>query len=215
MMLGPQAMEKLRQEVPGRLFPEEELLVVCPVALAGTVQLVRQNRERLSSHFARGFLWRAEHLAEEYGILPSEGERSARNLAAVAASFEATLFMPMGEGGFLACLWKAAEASQVGLEADLRAVPIRQETIEICEILSEHPYRLPAAGSYLIGLAEGERMAVKLRRNGIQASVIGYVQKGRRRLLYSGGSARYLDRPSLAEYREAPEKNNENTYSTA
>ena len=206
MMLGPEAMEKLRQEVPGRLYPEEELLVVCPVALAGTVQLVQKNRERLSPHFAKGFLWRAERLAEEYGLASAGEGHDARTLEHLAASYGATLFMPMGEGGFLACLWKAAEASQVGLEADLRAVPIRQETIEICENLSQHPYRLHAGGSDLVGLTEGERMAARLRRDGVQASVIGCVQKGRRRLLYSGSSARYLDRPSMSEYWEVPEE---------
>ena len=46
----------------------------------------------------------------------------------------------MGEGGFLSALWKMAEASQVGLEMDFSKVPIRQETIEICEIFDINPY---------------------------------------------------------------------------
>lgn len=215
MMLGPDAMEKLRMEVPGRLFPGQELLVVCPVALAGTVELVRRNKEKLSEHFSKGFLWRAEHLEEEYA-LPSALGPDARTLADLAASFEATLLMPLGEGGFLTGLWKAAEASLVGLEADLRAVPIRQETIEICEILSCHPYRLDAGGAYLLGLAGGERMAALLRRSGVTAAVIGHVREGRRRLLYSGETFRYLERPSRSNHDEMEGPlNDENPYSTA
>ena len=40
-----------------------------------------------------------------------------------------------------------AEASQVGLEMDFTKVPIRQETIEICEIFDVNPYKLQS-GNY-------------------------------------------------------------------
>ncbi len=60
----------------------------------------------------------------------------------------------MGEGGFLSALWKMAEASEVGLEADFRKVPIRQETIEVCEIFALNPYKLQADGAVLIESAE-------------------------------------------------------------
>ena len=43
-------------------------------------------------------------------------------------------YMLWARAGFLSALWKMAEASEVGLEADFRKVPIRQETIEVCEI---------------------------------------------------------------------------------
>ena len=54
----------------------------------------------------------------------------------------------MGEGGFLSALWKMAEASQVGLEMDFSKVPIRQETIEICEIFDINPYKLNSEGLF-------------------------------------------------------------------
>ena len=39
-----------------------------------------------------------------------------------------------------------ASAGGVGLEIDLRAIPIRQETVEICEFFGSIPIRLcPAA----------------------------------------------------------------------
>ena len=73
----------------------------------------------------------------------------------------------MGEGGFLAALWKIAEASGVGLSADIRSVPIRQETIEICEIFDVNPYKLLSGGSILLGIRGGDAFVQQLRREGI------------------------------------------------
>ena len=86
-----------------------------------------------------------------------------------------------------------AEASGVGLSADLRSVPIRQETIEICEIFDVNPYKLLSGGSILMGIHGGDAFVQQLRREGIMAAVIGQTDSGNDRLLYSGGNARYLD----------------------
>ena len=105
----------------------------------------------------------------------------------------------MGDGGFLSALWKMAEASEVGLEADFRKVPIRQETIEVCEIFDLNPYKLHADGAVLIGIRGGEALVQRLRNEGFMAEIIGQTNNGNDRLLYSGGSARYLERPAEDE----------------
>ena len=92
-----------------------------------------------------------------------------------------------------------AEASGVGLSADLRSVPIRQETIEICEILDVNPYKLLSGGSILMGIHGGDAFVQQLRREGIMAAVIGQTDSGNNRLLYSDGNARYLERPAEDE----------------
>ena len=37
------------------------------------------------------------------------------------------------EGGIFAALWEMAAAKNVGLSVDLKNIPIRQHTIEVCE----------------------------------------------------------------------------------
>ena len=39
------------------------------------------------------------------------------------------------EGGIFGALWEIGEASGTGITADLRKIPIKQETVEICEVL--------------------------------------------------------------------------------
>ena len=75
-------------------------------------------------------------------------------------------------------------------------MPIRQETIEICEIFDVNPYKLLSGGSVLLGIQGGDAFVQKLRREGIMAAVIGQTNSGNDRLLYSGGNARYLERPA-------------------
>ena len=114
------------------------------------------------------------------------------------AVFDVELYA-MDEGGFLRALWKMAEASQVGLEMDFSKVPIRQETIEICEIFDINPYKLNSEGAVLIGIPAGEALVQELRRMGMMAAVIGQTNAGNDRILYYNGNGRYLERPAKDE----------------
>ena len=111
------------------------------------------------------------------------------------AGFSALYFTE--NGGILSGLWKMAEASGVGMDVDLRRIPIRQETIEVCERLDVDPYKLETKGSVLIGTAQGDVLVRELEAHGIHAAVIGYADSGNDRLLHSGEITRYLERPRL------------------
>ena len=193
MRLGKEAMDILRAEVSGCLQPGDELLVVAPVALAGTSILAKEKEQELRQYFSQGFLCGAKTILQDYGVTEMEAALETAKEAGATAWYE------MGEGGFLSALWKMAEASQVGLIADLRKVPIRQETIEICEIFDVNPYRLYAKGALLVGVPSGEALAFRYAQMGLSAAVIGQTNSGNDRLLYSGGNARYLDRPEEDE----------------
>ena len=49
----------------------------------------------------------------------------------------------VGEGGIFAALYRLAKEADTGLVVDLKAMPVRQETIEICEYYKLNPYQLP------------------------------------------------------------------------
>ena len=191
MKLGKKALEALQAEIDGRLMPGDELIVAGPVAAEGTAWITKNYHDRLREFFAERFLEDAVKLHEVYGT-GTENDKIWK----MAEESGASARYRMGEGGFLAALWKMAEASGVGLSADLRSVPIRQETIEICEIFDVNPYKLLSGGSILMGIHGGDAFVQQLRREGIMAAVIGQTDSGNNRLLYSGGNARYLERPA-------------------
>lgn len=194
MRLGQAAMEALRAEITGCLQPGDELVVACPVALKGTSVIAEKKKDRLAERFSAGFIQNCISLWDDYGS--QKQDTTAWKLAEEAG---ANALYAMGEGGFLSALWKMAEASEVGLEVDFRKVPIRQETIEVCEIFDLNPYKLQAEGAILIGIRGGEALVQRLRNAGFMAEIIGQTNNGNDRLLYSGGSARYLERPTEDE----------------
>jgi hydrogenase expression/formation protein HypE len=204
--LGSAALAALQAEITGRLHVGDELVVAGDIALFGTERLIEENREMLSSRFSRGFLNQSLRVCRENRAV-KDGETSQVSVAwKMAKEAGAHALYALGEGGFLSSLWKMAEASQVGLTADLRRVPIRQETIEICEEFDINPYRLESKGALLIGLSGGHALAEKLRRTGIVAEVIGQTTSSNDRMLYSGEHARFLERPAEDELYKRREK---------
>ena len=123
MRLGQAAMEALRAEITGCLKPGDELVVACPVALKGTSVIAKNKKDKLAERFSAGFIQNCVSLWDAYG--------AGSIVWKIAQEADASALYAMGEGGFLSALWKMAEASEVGLEADFRKVPIRQETIEV------------------------------------------------------------------------------------
>ena len=168
MKLGQKAMEALKEEITGSLLEGDDLVVAGAVALQGTALLVKYEKETLEKIFSGGFLYDAEKCMEMYGInrsVPRKSETSGRKAETAEKFLQPYGFSEeesahchavyaMGDGGVLCALWKMAEASGTGLKADLRKIPIRQETIEICEKFDLDPYRLLSSGSVLLGTTE-------------------------------------------------------------
>lgn len=103
------------------------------------------------------------------------------------------------EGGVFGALWEMAEGSGVGLDADLKAIPIRQETVEICEYFGLNPYQIMSSGSMMIATDDGHGLVMELQKAGIHAAVVGRATDGNDRVLRNGEDVRYLDRPQTDE----------------
>lgn len=103
------------------------------------------------------------------------------------------------EGGVFGALWEMGSGSGVGLDIDLKKIPIRQETVEVCETLGLNPYILMSSGSMMIAADDGYGLAEKLKQAGIPASVVGKATEGNDRILRNGEDTRYLDKPQSDE----------------
>lgn len=190
MKLGQQAMEALKSQIDGTLELGDDLVVVGVIAIEGTEILIKKEKERLLEYFSDGFLWNTVRTLEKRRV----SERSQETFKEeIHARYE------LGTGGVLSGLWKMTEASGTGLRADLRAIPVRQETIEICERLDVNPYKLLSEGAVLLGCADGEKVAQECLRQQLPVAVIGRAVEGNDRLLYSGELTRYLERSSQDE----------------
>lgn len=144
-----------------------------------TVLLVQRCREQLLSRLP-------EYLIEAAGGMDRDCEPPESCLPVSRVKITA--------GGVCAALWILGEKLCTGLCADLRLVPIRQETVEICEILDLDPYVLRSDGAWLIAVRDAEEVLRQCAWKGIPAAKIGETTPEDARILSCGDVTRYLER---------------------
>ena len=106
---------------------------------------------------------------------------------------------PIGTEGLLGALWNMGEVQKVGMEIDIKQIPIMQEVIEITECVSINPYQLNSIGSILVMTEDGNALVESLRKQGYTAAKIGKIIDTTERVVYNGSDKRFLDKPSPDE----------------
>lgn len=179
-------------DVGGRYFkPGQDIVMTKWAGASGAACLVKAERGRregspLFSRFPNDFLDRTAQYFQCISSVADAGE-------ALGAGAEA--IYNVGETGLFGALWEIAEASDVGLCVEHKRIPVRQETIEICEFFDRSPYLIPSDGVLLAGTDQGEDLVKVFEAAGIPAAVIGTVTKGRDRVVENRGVKRFLIPP--------------------
>ena len=174
----------------GGAQPGDDILVTKWIAIEGTAILASEKEQELCQRFPRHLVQAAKDMSQWLSVVP-EGRVAAR--AGVHAMHDVT------EGGIFGAFWEMAEASGVGLEIDLKQIPVRQESIEICEFFGINPYELISSGSMLIAAPDGNQMVRELKKAGIPAVVVGKATKSNDRILINGEEHRFLEPPKQDE----------------
>ncbi|MCR5835402.1 MAG: hypothetical protein K6G88_02710 [Lachnospiraceae bacterium] len=115
--------------------------------------------------------------------------------AMVAAEFGAVRMHDVSGGGVFAAIWELAGALGKGVEADLRAIPVWQETIEVTEVFGMNPYKMVSQGSLLIATYDGDGLVEALGSRDIPATVIGVFTDNNDKVLINNDEKRFLDSP--------------------
>lgn len=174
--------------------PGMDILLTKWIGIEGTAILAKEKEEELRGRFAQPFIDRAKAFDQYLSVLP---EAATAVKSGVAAMHDVT------EGGIFGALWELAEASGVGLEIDLKKIPLKQETVEICEYFGVNPYGLISSGSMLMAAKDGNGLALELEKAGIPAVVIGKATAGNDRVLLNEDERRFLEPPKTDELYKA------------
>lgn len=184
-------MRKIDREPNGSgiFAPGQDLVVAGVIAKKGVRAAAEKKKEVLESRFSKLFmrnLWVA--LNETLDLTPE-----------MMASMGATEWEYIEEGGILAALWNISGAYEQGITFSLLKFPVKQELVEVCELLDLNPYRLWSGECILMAADHGEDMVQRLSEEGIYAKVIGKVEKGIARKMTGVGGTGYLERPQPDE----------------
>lgn len=174
----------------GGARPGMDIVVSKWIGIEGTVILAKERERELLGRYATTFIDRSKDLDAYISVLSE---------AAVAARSGVSAMHDITEGGIFGALWEMAEASGVGLEIDLKKIPVRQETIEICEFFGLNPYELISGGSMLMAAEDGNQLVHELEKAGIPAAVIGKAMIGNDRVLRNEEERRFLEPPKPDE----------------
>ena len=164
--------------------PGMDIVATKWIALEGTAILAKEKEAELRSRYAQPFIDNAKVFGQMMSILPE---------AAVAVQSGASAMHDVSEGGVFGALWELAESAGVGLEIDLKKIPIRQETVEICEFFDVNPYKLLSGGCLLIATEDGNGLVMELEKADIPAVIIGKATDSNDRVLINEDERRFLE----------------------
>lgn len=170
--------------------PGMDIIATKWIGIEGTVIIAKEKEAELLSRYSAAFIDRAKDLDAYISVLSE---------AAVAVRSGVSAMHDVTEGGIFGALWEMAEASGVGLEIDLKKIPVRQETIEICEFFGINPYELISSGCMLMAAEDGNFLVRELEKEGIPAIVIGKATTGNDRVLLNEDERRFLEPPKTDE----------------
>lgn len=168
----------------------QEIIITKWIGLEGTADLAARNQEELLTRYPAYMVEEAAAFDRYYSILPE---------AATAVKSGGCTMHDISEGGVFAALWEMAEGAGVGLTIDMKKLPLRQETVEVCEFCNVNPYELRSGGSLIIASPEGTTVVEALAAEGIPAVIVGRFTDSNERLILNEDEVRYMDRPQRDE----------------
>ena len=168
-----------------------DLVVAGTVGKEGAAMLATEYAKRLEERYAPSYIEVAKHLFDN---------ASMTVVADILREKEVVSVHDVREGGIFAALWEMAAALHVGLSIDLKNVPIRQYTIEVCEYFNLNPYMLRSGGTLLLACTNGARIVEQLQNAGVESAVIGQTTAGNDRLIRYDDELRFLEPPKMDEY---------------
>ncbi|MDD3219744.1 MAG: AIR synthase family protein [Lachnospiraceae bacterium] len=176
--------------ITSQIKANQDIVVTKWIGLEATAILAKEKEEELLKRYPKELVDTARDFASYLSVVEE---------AKIAKAHGASAMHDITEGGVFGALWEMASSADLGLEVDLKAIPIRQETVEVCEYFGLNPYQIMSSGSMMIATDDGAGLVRKLEEKGIHGSVVGRTNDGNDRILMNGEEQRYLDRPQPDE----------------
>jgi hydrogenase expression/formation protein HypE len=163
--------ERNQYVTPAGACPGDDILLTKGPAIETAALLSVVREKELLQDYAPELVAKAKSLSKQMTVV--KDALIAIDTGGVTAMHDAT------EGGVLGGLFEMANASNVGMEVDESLFIYPAEVMMVCEAFGIDPLAAIAEGSLLITSKSGysDKILKRLKKSGIQASVIGKVLK--------------------------------------
>ncbi len=183
-------IKKDRLSAASEVRAGQDVVVSKWIGLEGTSILAKSKEKELLGRYPSHLITEAKAFDRYLSIVPE---------AATAGKSGVSAMHDVKEGGICGALREVAESAGVGLEIDLKRIPVRQETIEICEFFELNPYELISSGSLIMVTDDGFGLVRRLEAEHIPATVIGRICAGNDRVVINDDEKRFLNPPGPDE----------------
>lgn len=179
-----------------KVRPGQSILMVGTIALEATSMLLADYWDKLNTRYASGYLNTAKEISRDLSLHSVYQFLNAQNGQRFDEGKEpcpeVTYIHDLSTGGVFAGLWELGEGAGCGIEAFLKSIPIRQETVEVCDFFDVNPYMAFSGGSALLVTPQGEKMADFLEKHGFSVIMIGHTTDRNDRIVMHENDIRYL-----------------------
>lgn len=174
----------------GKISPGQDIVMTKWAGISATAYLANEREEELLSKYPSYFIKDAKCLEQYFSIVPE---------AATAMKSGVSAMHDVSGSGVFGALWEMGESAGVGLTISLKDIPIKQETVEICDFFDLNPYELHSQGALLLASDDGYALVNRLKKEEIYATVIGKFEEGNDRVVMNEDEKRFLEPPRRDE----------------
>ncbi len=151
---------------------------------AGAAMLAKEHKKELTQKLPEDFIDKAIDSFDESLCSEKAFELFAKTSAIVH---------DVEDGGVFSAIWELCEREGVGCEVNVKDIPIKQVTVEICERFDINPYIMRGDGAMLAIVAD----TPEARACG---AVIGKITKDNSRVVVIGEEKRFLEPNRTDDY---------------
>lgn len=157
----------------------DAILAAGYAGLLGTSFIAVQKAEMLKKRYRASFVEAAEDCFANAAPLPDFLWDEAVSLWSA----------PAEEGGIYRALWTLMEPLPFGFTVELLDIPLRTETIELCNTFDLNPYELLSGKCMALICRRPQQTLRRLQEAGCIAAIVGEITEGNeKRVNYKGGS---------------------------
>lgn len=148
----------------------DDIIVTKQLCLEGTSIIVNDYKNKIKDILTEEEIEEAQNYTNYLSVV---------NEGIISGNFGVNSMHDITEGGVLGALWEVAEASNMGFKVYKEKMPISSITQRICRKCSIDPLRFISSGSMLITTKNGNELIEILKKEGIKATIIGKIIKGK------------------------------------
>lgn len=189
-------LEKMSEKEKREKLGDMDIVMTGFAGLNGSVFLAYEKQKALSRRYPVSFLEEAKRQERFLRQIP-EAAPAGKSDGCSTYSFSEkgiTGMYLLSKGGVFAGLWDMGKLAGVGLKVYGKNIPIKQETIEICNFFDVNPYQMNSEGSALLLSENGYRLKERLFERGLFSEVIGFTTKNNDRVVINGEEQRFLQK---------------------